>query len=65
LILIRNYNFSDSKNTVNPLNHEFAINDGHLGNLIRDAWVIITKFFTISIIWIPVKENLAGKMLGI
>ena len=56
--------FSDSKNTVNQLNHEFAINNEHLRNLARDAWSIIGKFSNLSIIWVPRKENLAGKMLG-
>ncbi len=56
--------YSDSKNTVNQLNHEFAINNEQLRNLAREAWVIIAKFSAISIIWVPRKENLAGKMLG-
>ncbi len=56
--------FSDSKNTVNQLNHEFAINNEHLRNLAREAWLLIAKFSSISIIWIPRKDNLAGKMLG-
>ena len=56
--------FSDSKNTVNQLNHEFAINNEALRNLAREAWVIIGKFSNLSIVWVPRKENLAGKMLG-
>ena len=56
--------YSDSKNTVNQLNHEFAINNEVLRNLAREAWVIIGKFSNLSIIWVPRKENLAGKMLG-
>jgi len=56
--------YSDSKNTVNQLNHEFAINNEQLRNLAREAWVIIAKFSNISIVWVPRKENLAGKMLG-
>ncbi len=56
--------FSDSKNTVNQLNHEFAINNEQLRNFARDAWSIIGKFSNLSIVWIPRKENLAGKMLG-
>ena len=56
--------YSDSKNTVNQLNHEFAINNEQLRNLAREAWIIIAKFSAISIIWVPRKENLAGKMLG-
>jgi len=56
--------FSDSKNTVNQLNHEFAINNEQLRNLARQAWKIMGKFSNLSITWIPRKENLAGKMLG-
>ncbi len=57
--------FSDSKNTVNQLNHEFAINNEQLRNFARESWSIIAKFSNLSIVWIPRKENLAGKMLGI
>ena len=56
--------YSDSKNTVNQLNHEFSINNDQLRNLAREAWGIIAKFSNLSIIWVPRKENLAGKMLG-
>lgn len=56
--------YSDSKNTVNQLNHEFAINNDELRNLAREAWGIIGKFSNLSILWVPRKENLAGKMLG-
>ena len=56
--------YSDSKNTVNQLNHEFAINNEKLRDLARESWVIIGKFSNLSIVWIPRKENLAGKMLG-
>jgi ribonuclease HI len=56
--------YSDSKNTVNQLNHEFAINNEELRNLAREAWGIIGKFSNLSIVWVPRKENLAGKMLG-
>ncbi len=56
--------YSDSKNTVNQLNHEFAINNEELRNLAREAWEIIGKFSSLSIVWVPRKENLAGKMLG-
>ena len=55
---------SDSKNTVNQLNHEFAINNEQLRNLAREAWSIMAKFSNLKIIWIPRSENLAGKMLG-
>ena len=56
--------YSDSKNTVNQLNHEFAINNEELRRLAREAWEIIGKFSNLSIKWVPRKENLAGKMLG-
>ena len=56
--------FSDSKNTVNQLNHEFAINNEQLRDLARQAWNVMGKFSNLSITWIPRKENLAGKMLG-
>jgi ribonuclease HI len=56
--------YSDSKNTVNQLNHEFAINNEKLRDLARESWLIIRKFSSLSIVWIPRKENLAGKMLG-
>ena len=56
--------YSDSKNTVNQLNHEFAINNEKLCDLARESWLIIRNFSSLSIVWIPRKENLAGKMLG-
>ena len=56
--------FSDSKNTVNQLNHEFSINNEKLRDLARESWLIIGKFSNLSIVWISRKENLAGKMLG-
>jgi ribonuclease HI len=56
--------FSDSKNTISQLNHEFAINNENLRELAREAWVIVGKFSKLTLLWIPRKENLAGKMLG-
>lgn len=56
--------FSDSKNTVSQLNHEYAINSEPLKELAREAWPIISKFSNLKIKWIPRNENLAGKMLG-
>jgi len=56
--------YSDSKNTVSQLNHEFAINNEQLRVLAREAWKIIGKFSNLTLTWIPRKENLAGKMLG-
>ncbi|NND86475.1 MAG: reverse transcriptase-like protein [Nitrosopumilus sp.] len=56
--------YSDSKNTVNQLNHEFAINNEQLRDLAREAWSIMGKISKLTIVWVPRKENLAGKMLG-
>ena len=56
--------YSDSKNTVSQLNHEYAINNDQLRSLAREAWEIITKFPNLKIKWIPRNQNLAGKMLG-
>ena len=56
--------FSDSKNTVNQLNHEFAINNEQLRTLAQEAWLLMPKISDLQIKWIPRKENLAGKMLG-
>ena len=56
--------YSDSKNTVNELNHEFAINNDQLRSLAREAWSLIAKFSNLKLRWVPRSENLAGKMLG-
>ena len=56
--------FSDSKNTVSQLNHEFAINNEQLRELAREAWALLAKFSKLKLTWIPRRENLAGKMLG-
>ena len=56
--------FSDSRNTVNQLNHEFAINNEQLRILAQESWSLIPKIPELKILWIPRKENLAGKMLG-
>ena len=56
--------FSDSKNTVSQLNHEFAINNEHLRELAREAWALLAKFSKLKLTWVPRNENLAGKMLG-
>lgn len=56
--------YSDSKNTVYQLNHDFAINNEVLRDLARQAWVIIRKYSNLKIRWIPRTENIAGKMLG-
>ncbi len=56
--------FSDSKNTISQLNHEFAINNEQLRLLAQEAWSLIGKFSNLTLTWVPRKENLAGKMLG-
>ena len=56
--------FSDSKNTVYQLNHDYAINNEQLRTLAQEAWSLIGKFSQLTLTWVPRKENLAGKMLG-
>jgi len=56
--------YSDSKNTVSQLNHEFAINNDQLRTLARETWDLAAKFPNLKIHWIPRNQNLAGKMLG-
>ncbi len=56
--------YSDSKNTICQLNHEYAINNEQLRELAQEAWQLIAKFSNIKLVWIPRKKNLAGKMLG-
>ncbi len=56
--------YSDSKNTVSQINHEFAINNEQLRVLAMEAWNLIGKYKSVQIKWIPRNENLAGKMLG-
>ena len=56
--------YSDSKNTVSQLNHEFAINNDQLRTLARETWDLIAKFPNLKINWIPRNQNIAGKMLG-
>ena len=41
--------FSDSKNTVNQLNHEFAINNEQLRALAQEAWLLIPKIISFLI----------------
>ena len=56
--------YSDSKNTVLQLNHEYAINNDKLRSLARETWDLAAKFPNLQIKWIPRNQNLAGKMLG-
>lgn len=55
--------YSDSKNTISQLNHEFAINSEPLRELARKAWSLMGNT-PIKLVWIPRAQNLAGKMLG-
>src|SRR5215831_11114881 len=43
--------YSDSKNTVSQLNHEYAINDSQLRSLAREAWELMAKFSNLTIKW--------------
>ena len=56
--------YSDSKNTVSQLDHEYAINNDELRTLAREAWNLMSEYSNLKIKWIPRNENLAGKMLG-
>lgn len=56
--------YSDSKNTVSQLNHEYAINSEQLRELARKTWSLMAKSSGLKIVWIPRAQNLAGKMLG-
>jgi ribonuclease HI len=56
--------FSDSKNTVSQLNHDFAINNEKLRQLAQEAWQLISKHSKVTISWVPREQNIAGKMLG-
>lgn len=56
--------YSDSKNTVSQLNHEYAINNPELRVLAMEAWNLMSKYSSLKIKWIPREKNLAGKMLG-
>ena len=57
---------SDSKIIVNQINHEWAINNEQLRKLAQQVWAMLGEMETkdITFIWVPRKENLAGKMLG-
>ena len=56
--------FSDSQNTVNQLNHKYAINNDRLRELARQAWLLAAQIPDLHIVWVPRGENLAGRMLG-
>jgi ribonuclease HI len=56
--------YSDSKNTISQLNHQFAINSEALRELAREAWSHMSKMPNLKLVWVPRAENLAGKMLG-
>ena len=50
--------FSDSKNTVSQLNHDFAINNEKLRELARESWGLIGKFSNLTISWVPAKKKI-------
>ena len=57
--------YSDSKNAVNWINHNFAINEEHIRELCLQVWDLMTKCASKpKIEWIERKKNPAGKMLG-
>lgn len=56
--------YSDSKNTISQLNHEFAINNEQLRALAQKAWALLAKCPNVKLVWVPRSQNLAGKMLG-
>ena len=57
--------YSDSKNTVMQLNHEYAINDNTLRELAMKSWGLLAKYTNKpKFEWIERKKNKAGKMLG-
>ena len=56
--------FSDSKNTVNQLNHAFAINNEKLRELARESWQIIGTFSHLTRVCIHRTGNLEDNMLG-
>lgn len=57
--------YSDNKNVVGWLNHEYAINEEHIRELCLQVWDLITKGKSKpKIEWIERKKNPAGKMLG-
>lgn len=57
--------YSDSKNTVMQLNHEYAINDSTLRELAIKCWDLLAKYDNKpKFAWIERKKNKAGKILG-
>jgi ribonuclease HI len=56
--------YSDSRNTVMQLNHEYAINDDTLRELAMQCWEVLSRHSNLRFEWIERKKNKAGKMLG-
>jgi len=57
--------YSDSKNTIMQLNHEYAINDNTLRKLAMESWELLATYSNKpKFEWIERKKNKAGKMLG-
>ena len=56
--------YSDSQLVVNQIKQEYGINKDHLRDLAREIWEMLAKLPNCDLVWIPRKENIAGKMLG-
>lgn len=56
--------YSDAQTVVLQINHEYSIKKDTLRELARKVWLLIKKYPSVEIKWIPREENLAGKMLG-
>ena len=56
--------YSDAQTVVLQINHEYSIKKDTLRDLARKIWLLIKKYPSVEIKWIPREENLAGKMLG-
>jgi len=57
--------YSDSQLAIKQLNHEWAIEDNRLREIAMDIWNLVTEnHWNVSFIWIPRKDNKAGKILG-
>jgi len=55
---------SDSLNTINQLNHKFAINNEQLRKLAQQVWNMIPQMGSkITFVWIPRNQNIAGKLI--
>jgi len=55
--------YSDSQLVINQLNHIYHIRSNRLRELALSVWRMCREF-SVRFIWIPRKENKAGKVLG-